>query len=75
MLNWHPVVERENRAIVRKSQIEQLRNESAQIESETGQLRNEKARLAELNAWIAAILCSSGTNVIPPPATPGPSQA
>jgi hypothetical protein len=42
MPNWHPVVERETRAIERERQIEQLRSDSAQIERETEQLRNEE---------------------------------
>ena len=55
MLNWRPVVDYELR------EIEFDRREIAH-EQRMRQLRKENTRLAELNAKLSAILCSSATN-------------
>ncbi len=61
--NWRPVVDLEIRSTERKKRMQQLESEISQIESE-----NE--RLAELNAKLSAILCSSATNSTQMNATP-----
>jgi len=55
MLNWRPVVDYELR------EIEFDRREIAHVQR-MRQLRKENTRLAELNAKLSAILCSSATN-------------
>jgi len=55
MLNWRPVVDYELR------EIEFDRREIVH-EQRMKQLRKENTRLAELNAKLSAILCSSATN-------------
>ena len=73
MLNWRPVVDYElreiefdRREIAHEQRMRQLRKEDEQrkIEHEQRmkQLRKENTRLAELNAKLSAILCSSATN-------------
>ncbi len=73
MLNWRPVVDYELREIEHEQRLRQLENEDAQLrnddeqrkiehEQRMKQLRKENTRLAELNAKLSAILCSSATN-------------
>ena len=66
-LNWRPVVDYELR------EIEFDRREIAH-EQRMKQLKSENERLAELNAKLSAILCSSATNSNPTNPMPNESE-
>ena len=66
-LNWRPVVDLEIRSTERQKRMQWLESEISQIES-------ENARLAELNAKLRAISCSSATNSSPAGPTPDASE-
>ena len=75
----------EKRKIVHEQRMRQLENEDAQLrnddeqrkiahEQRMKQLKSENERLAELNAKLSAILCSSDTNSNPTNPMPNESE-
>ena len=85
MLNWRPVVDYElreiefdRREIVHEQRMRQLRKDDEQRkiahEQRMKQLKSENERLAELNAKLSAILCSSATNSNPTNPMPNESE-
>ena len=81
MLNWRPVVDYELREIEfdrseREYEQSEREYEKRKIEHEQRmkQLKSENERLAELNAKLSAILCSSATNSNPTNPMPNESE-
>jgi hypothetical protein len=85
MLNWRPVIDYELREIeFKRREIEfERRMQQMRIEDERKkivheqrmkQIESENERLAELNAKLSAILCSSATNSNPTNPTPNESE-
>ncbi|MCP9940796.1 hypothetical protein KBY70_00035 [Cyanobium sp. ATX 6E8] len=67
MLNWRPVVDYELREI-------EFKQRKIAHEQRMKKLRSENERLAELNAKLSAISCSSVTNSSPANPTPSESE-
>ncbi len=78
-------IEFEKRKIVHEQRMRQLESEDAQLrkddeqrkiehEQRMKQLKSENERLAELNAKLSAILCSSATNSNPTNPMPNESE-
>ena len=78
-------IEFEKRKIAHEHRMRQLENEDAQLrnddeqrkiahEQRMKQLKSENERLAELNAKLSAILCSSATNSNPTNPMPNESE-
>ena len=78
-------IEFDRREIAHEQRMRQLENEDAQLrnddeqrkiehEQRMKQLRKENTRLAELNAKLSAILCSSATNSNPTNPMPNESE-
>ena len=78
-------IEFEKRKIVHEQRMRQLESEDAQLrnddeqrkiahEQRMKQLKSENERLAELNAKLSAILCSSATNSNPTNPMPNDSE-
>jgi len=73
-LNWRPVVDYELREIEFDRREIEFEKRKIAHEQRMKQLKSENERLAELNAKLRAILCSSDTSSTPPNATPGESE-
>ena len=74
MLNWRPVVEYELREIEFEKRKIDHEQRMRRLKTEISQIESENERLAELNAKLSAILCSSATNSNPTNPMPNESE-